>query len=101
MNISTPNVVVARFASALYDVALDFNTGRQVLAAVSPPNDINTFFNQLYVRDFNSMPAETVATTIATNLGLTGDAFDQGVLFLTGWLNGTPVGERGAVISQI
>lgn len=101
MNISTPNVVIARFAGALFDVALDNATYRQALAAATPPNDLNTFLNNVYVGNFSLASTDSVATTIATNLGLTGDAFTYGVAFLTGWLNGTPLEARGALIGTI
>jgi hypothetical protein len=57
--------------------------------------------NQLFIRDFSNMATGDVATIVATNLGLTGDAFDAAVVFLTGWITGTVFTERGAVIAQI
>jgi len=43
----------------------------------------------------------TVGTTVATNLGLTGDALTNGAAYITAQLNAAAPGARGAVISTI
>lgn len=101
MAISTNNVVTARFAGAMYNVALDYSTNQQVQTAVATPGSMDPFLNQLYLRDFSNQAGDVVATTIATNLGLTGDALDAAIVYLTGWINGTALNERGATIGQI
>lgn len=98
---STNSVVTARYAGAMYNLALDYNTTQQVLASTATPGALTDLENQLFVRDFSNMATGDVATIVATNLGLTGDAFDAAVVFLTGWITGTVFTERGAVIAQI
>ncbi|MEF8769348.1 beta strand repeat-containing protein [Candidatus Accumulibacter contiguus] len=98
---STNSVVTARFAGAMYNLALDYSTTQQVLASTAAPGAMTDLENQLFIRDFSNMATGDVATIVATNLGLTGDAFDAAVVFLTGWITGTVFTERGAVIAQI
>ncbi|TMQ76023.1 beta strand repeat-containing protein [Candidatus Accumulibacter phosphatis] len=98
---STNSVVTARFAGAMYNLALDYSTTQQVLASTSTPGAMTDLENQLFIRDFSNMATGDVATIVATNLGLTGEAFDAAVVFLTGWITGTVFAERGAVIAQI
>ncbi|KFB78193.1 hypothetical protein [Candidatus Accumulibacter cognatus] len=98
---STNSVVTARFAGAMYNQALNYSTTQQVLASTSTPGAMTDLENQLFIRDFSNMATSDVATIVATNLGLTGEAFDAAVVFLTGWITGTVFTERGAVIAQI
>lgn len=98
---STNSVVTARFAGAMYNLALNYSTTQQVLASTSTPGAMTDVENQLFIRDFSNMATGDVATIVATNLGLTGEAFDAAVVFLTGWITGTVFTERGAVIAQI
>ena len=99
--ISTNNVVVARYAGAMYNLALDYNTDQQVLAVLSPPGDMDSFLNQLYERDFGNQSTGAVAATIAQNVGLTGDLATIAINFITGELNATPPALRGALIGNI
>jgi len=98
---STNSVVTARFAGAMYNQALNYSTTQQVLASTSTPGAMTDLENQLFIRDFSNMATSDVATIVATNLGLTGEAFNAAVVFLTGWITGTVFAERGAVITQI
>lgn len=98
---STNSVVTARYAGALYNLALDYSTTQQILASTATPGAMTDLENQLFIRDFSNMATSDVATIVATNLGLTGDALDAAVVFLTGWITGTVFTERGAVIAQI
>ncbi|MCC2868735.1 MAG: hypothetical protein LK562_13385 [Candidatus Accumulibacter phosphatis] len=98
---STNSVVTARFAGAMYNLALNYSTTQQILASTSTPGAMTDVENQLFIRDFSNMATGDVATIVATNLGLTGEAFDAAVVFLTGWITGTVFTERGAVIAQI
>jgi hypothetical protein len=99
--ISTNNVVVARYAGAMYNLALDYNTDQQVLAVVSPPGGMDSFLNQLYERDFGNQSTSAVAATIAQNVGLTGNLATIAINFITGELNATPPALRGALIGNI
>lgn len=98
---STNSVVTARYAGALYNLALNYSTTQQILASTATPGAMTDLENQLFIRDFSNMATGDVATIVATNLGLTGEAFDAAVVFLTGWITGTVFTERGAVIAQI
>lgn len=98
---STNSIVTARYAGALYNLALNYSTTQEVLAATATPGAMTDLENQLFIRDFSNMATGDVATIVATNLGLTGDAFDAAVVFLTGWITGTVFTQRGAVIAQI
>ena len=98
--ISTNNVVIARFAGALYDLTLDNNTNNECLAAANTFG-VDVFLNSIYYRDFSGTPTSTVAATVVKNLGLTGDAAVQGIAYITGQLNAAAVNTQGAVLVGI
>jgi len=104
INISTNEVVIARYAGALYDVALDKNTADAVEAAIaasSPATGVNDFLNQIYVRDFGAQATDVVAATIAQNIGLTPPLSDYAATYITGLLNAAAPEARGAVVANV
>lgn len=98
-NISTDNVVVARFAGALYDLVLDPKTTNTVIVATA--NGLDKFMNAVFVRDFSQSSTASVSAIMVKNLGLTGSAKTQAEAFITGVLNTVPNDGRGAAIVQI
>jgi len=72
MAISTNGTVIARLAGGLYNQTLSNATYNEVVAVVKSAADINTLANDLYARDFASKTDLAVATTLVSNLGLSG-----------------------------
>jgi len=99
MPISTNSTVVARFAGALYNTVLDYNTENEVLGSVNA-SGLDNFLNAIYLRDFSTTSNTAVASLVATNLGLTGSANTQAQAYLLAWLNGTPAAQKGAFIAN-
>ncbi len=98
-NLSTPNVILARFAGALYDLVLDSNTTNTVVLATA--TGLDAFYSAIFVRDFSQSSTVQVSATMVKNLGLTGDAKVQAEAFITGVLNTVPPEGRGAAVVQI
>jgi len=98
--ISTNNVVIARFAGALYDLTLDNNTNNECLNAANTFG-VDVFLNSIYYRDFSGTPTGTVAAIVVKNLGLTGSAAVQGIAYITGQLNAAAANTQGAVLVGI
>lgn len=98
-NLSTPNVILARFAGALYDLVLDPKTTNTVVLATA--TGLDAFYNAIFVRDFSQSSTASVSATMVKNLGLTGDAKVQAEAYITGILNTVPNEGRGAAIVQI
>jgi hypothetical protein len=69
MAISTNGTVLTRLAGALYNTQMSYATYNEVASF-----DPSSLANALYTRDFGSSTDATVATTLVTNLGLTGVA---------------------------
>jgi S-layer protein len=76
-------------------------TMAQVNADITSNGGLANTLNGYYASSFGSVANATVAASVATNLGLTGDALASGTAYITAQLNGAAAGARGAVISNI
>lgn len=92
---------VQAFAGALYGVQIGSITMGQVNSDIAAVGGLNNALNSYYTASFGGLSTATVATTFATNLGLTGAALTAGVAYVEGQLNAVAAGARGAVISNI
>jgi len=97
---STPGVEIARYAGAMYGIVLDDATVVSVENAVNS-SSLNAVVNNVYAADFSSVSNSTVATTVATNLGLTGTLLNQAQAYILGQLNAAPAGSQGATVMTI
>uniref|UniRef100_UPI002627E9A3 hypothetical protein n=1 Tax=Ferrovum sp. TaxID=2609467 RepID=UPI002627E9A3 len=93
INMSTPGVEIARYAGAMYGLVLDDATVVSVEGAVNA-SSLNTVVNNAYGADFSSVANTTVATTVATNLGLTGNLLTQAQAYILAQLNAAPAGAQ-------
>ena len=100
-NISINNVIIARYAGAMYNVAAGYTTNQQVLDDVSGLGSMNAFLNQIYAADFSQWPTLAVANRIATNLGLTGALFTEASNYITAQLNATDPAQRGTLVKDL
>ena len=100
INMSTPGVEIARYAGAMYGLVLDDSTVVSVENAVSS-SSLNNVVNGVYAADFSTVGNSTVATTVATNLGLTGTLLTQAQAYILAQLNAAPAGSQGATIMTI
>ena len=100
INMSTPGVEIARYAGAMYGLVLDDATVVSVEGAVNA-SSLNTVVNNAYGADFSSVANTTVATTVATNLGLTGNLLTQAQAYILAQLNAAPAGAQGQTIMTI
>ena len=100
INMSTPGVEIARYAGAMYGLVLDDSTVVSVENAVSS-SSLNNVVNGVYAADFSTVANSTVATTVATNLGLTGTLLTQAQAYILAQLNAAPAGSQGATIMTI
>ncbi|MDE2342221.1 MAG: hypothetical protein KGL63_02315, partial [Betaproteobacteria bacterium] len=103
INISTTQVEVARFAGALYGLALDNATMTVVLNAVNAngANGLNTVLDNIYQSDFGAATNASVAATLTSNLGLTGTVATEAQTYITGVLAGTAANAKGAAVMNI
>ena len=92
---------VQAFAGALYGIQVGTVTMAQVNNDIQANGSLATTLNSYYSATFGSVATSTVASTVAANLGLTGDALASGTAYITAQLNGAAAGARGAVISSI
>ncbi|MDE2259942.1 MAG: hypothetical protein KGK17_06435 [Betaproteobacteria bacterium] len=99
-NTVTSSSTVARFAGALYGIALDNATMQAVLAGANAQG-MDAYLDGLYANTLGNTSAATVAQTIASNMGLTGALLSDAETYLTGILNTTAPSARGAVIEGI
>ncbi len=99
MAISSNGTVLARLAGGLYNQTLSNATYTEVVSSVKTAADINTFANDLYVRDFGSKTDLQVATTLLSNLGL------SSITGLDNWvsaqLTAAGAGNKGAKIVSL
>lgn len=100
INMSTQGVEIARYAGAMYGLVLDDATVLSVESAANA-SSMNAVVNNVYAADFSSVSNSTVATTVATNLGLTGSLLNQAQAYILGQLNAAPAGTQGATIMTI
>ncbi|MBU6994215.1 beta strand repeat-containing protein [Ferrovum myxofaciens] len=102
INMSTQGVEIARYAGAMYGLVLDDATVVSVEnAANAGGSSLNAVMNQVYAADFSSISNATVATTVVTNLGLTGSLQSQAQAYVLAQLNAAPAGSQGATIMTI
>ena len=92
---------VQAFAGALYGVQVGTTTMAQVNADIAANGGLADTLNGYYSATFGGVSTATVATTVATNLGLTGAALTSGTAYITAQLNAAAAGARGQVISSI
>lgn len=92
---------VQAFAGALYGVQVGTTTMAQVNADIAANGGLAATLNSYYAASFGGATTASVATTVATNLGLTGDALTSGAAYVEAQLNAAAPGARGAVISSI
>jgi hypothetical protein len=86
----------------MYGLVLDGDTVTSVQSwALSPGNSMNSVLNSVYASDFSSVSNANVATTVATNLGLTGTLLNQASAYIAAQLNAAPAGSQGATIMNI
>lgn len=100
MAISFSSTKVARFAGALYGVALNNNTYNQALSEIYM-RGFDAVANEVFAADFGSQSTSAVGSVLAANLGLTGQAAADAVTYISAQLNGVAANARGAVISNI
>lgn len=101
MSFRTNALKVQAFAGAMYGIQVGTTTMAQINADITSAGGLANALNGYYTSSFGSVANATVATTVATNLGLTGDALTNGAAYITAQLNAAAPGARGAVISTI
>lgn len=101
MSFRTNALKVQAFAGAMYGIQVGTTTMAQVTADITSAGGLANALNGYYTSSFGSVANATVGTTVATNLGLTGDALTNGAAYITAQLNAAAPGARGAVISTI
>ena len=92
---------VQAFAGALYGIQVGSVTMAQVNADIAANGSLADTLNGYYSATFGGVSTATVASTVATNLGLTGAALTSGTAYITAQLNAAAAGARGQVISSI
>lgn len=100
INISTNSTEVARFAGAVYGLVLDYATMNEVLATANSVG-LDNVINGVFTADFGTATDASVATTIATNLGLTGTLATGAENYITGVLAGTAPAAKGVAIMNM
>jgi S-layer protein len=101
MSFRTNTLKVQAFAGAVYGLQVGSTTMSQVNADITSNGGLINTLNGYYASSFGGVSNATVATTVATNLGLTGAALTAGAAYVEGQLNAAAAGARGAVISNI
>jgi len=101
MSFRTNALKVQAFAGAMYGIQVGTTTMAQINADITSAGGLANALNGYYTSSFGSVANATVGTTVATNLGLTGDALTNGAAYITAQLNAAAPGARGAVISTI
>ena len=101
MSFRTNALKVQAFAGAVYGIQVGTTTMAQINADITSAGGLSNALNGYYTSSFGSVANATVGTTVATNLGLTGDALTNGAAYITAQLNAAAPGARGAVISTI
>jgi trimeric autotransporter adhesin len=101
MSFRTNALKVQAFAGAVYGIQVGTTTMAQINADITSAGGLTNALNGYYTSSFGSVANATVATAIATNLGLTGDALTSGAAYVEAQLNAAAAGARGAVISNI
>jgi Ca2+-binding RTX toxin-like protein len=92
---------VQAFAGAMYGVQIGSVTMAQVNNDIISSGGLNKALNSYYTASFGGVATATVAATVAANLGLTGDALNEGKAYITAQLNAAAAGARGEVIANI
>jgi len=92
---------VQAFAGAMYGIQIGSVTMAQVNNDIVSSGGLNKALNSYYTASFGGVATATVAATVAANLGLTGDALNEGKAYITAQLNAAAAGARGEVIANI
>jgi S-layer protein len=91
---------VQAFSGAMYGLQIGSVTMAQINNDITAYGGLNNALNSYYTASFGSATTASVATTVATNLGLTGDSLTAGTAYITAQLNAAAAGARGAVIAN-
>lgn len=91
---------VQAFSGAMYGLQIGSVTMAQINNDITAYGGLNNALNSYYTASFGSATTASVATTVATNLGLTGDSLAAGTAYITAQLNAAAAGARGAVIAN-
>jgi Ca2+-binding RTX toxin-like protein len=91
---------VQAFAGAMYGIQIGSATMAQVNNDILAAGSLTSALNSYYTASFGSVATATVAATVAANLGLTGDALNEGKAYITAQLNAAAPNARGAVIAN-
>ena len=92
---------VQAFAGAMYGVQIGSVTMAQVNNDILAAGSLSSALNGYYTASFGSVATATVAATVTANLGLTGDALEEGTNYVTARLNAAAPNARGEVIAEI
>jgi len=92
---------VQAFAGALYGLQVGSTTMTQVNKDIAAAGGLNPVLNAVYTLGYGSVPTASVATVVATNLGLSGQAATDGAAYITAILNQTAPASRGTAIQGI
>jgi Ca2+-binding RTX toxin-like protein len=93
--------LVQAFAGAMYGVQIGSVTMAQVNNDIIANGGLNKALNGYYTASFGGVATATVAATVSANLGLTGDALNEGRAYITAQLNAAAPSARGEVIANI
>lgn len=96
----TPQVNLARYAGALFNLQLGTSYTKDLVAAAPSLSAQTTLFNDIYKMSFGSATATSVATTLVANLGITTGSADA-IAYIKAQLEATPSASRGAVVADI
>jgi hypothetical protein len=92
---------VQAFAGAMYGIQIGTGTLAQVNSDIIAAGGLNKALNGYYTASFGGVSTATVAATVAANLGLTGDALNEGKAYIAAQLNAAAANARGEVIANI
>jgi Ca2+-binding RTX toxin-like protein len=89
------------FAGALYGVQIGSVTMAQVTSDIAAVGGLDIALNNYYASSFSSVKTASVAASMASNLGLTGDLLTEGTAYITAQLTAAAPEARGVVIKNI
>ena len=92
---------VQQFAVGLYGIQVGSSTMAQVQADITSIGGLNKALNAYYTASFGSSTTTAVGTSVAANLGLTGQAATDAAAYITAVLNGTAANARGEAIQGV
>ena len=92
---------VQQFAVGLYGIQVGTATMAAVQQDITAVGGLNNALNAYYAASFGSSTTASVGTTVAANLGLTGQAATDAAAYITAVLNSTAANSRGAAIEGV